>query len=45
MELTGRDGDAIRLQAHAALAQLAPDKLEALASTFGVIDGEGNGDD
>ena len=45
MELSGRDGDAIRLQAHAALAQLAPDKLEALASTFGVIDGEGNGDD
>jgi hypothetical protein len=38
MELTGKDGDAIRLQAHVALAQLDPDKLVALAAAFGVGD-------
>jgi hypothetical protein len=36
VELTGKDGDAIRLQAHAALGQLPPDQLFALAKAFGV---------
>jgi len=46
VELSGRDGDAIRLQAAAALDSLPLDKLEALAAAFGVLgdDGEGGGD-